>query len=137
MPDLMPRLPPVNLGGPKAPPLIGPMGNLLKFFRDPVGVMLGLQKTYGDVAALTGNDAAWIVAFGAAHNQQVLADSAQFTNFAEVPIKVAADSAPVRLNNALTSMNGEQHRRHRKLMMPAFAKLAVAGYLDETVRTAD
>jgi cytochrome P450 len=137
MPELLLRLPHAELAGPKAMPIAGTMGNFMRFFSDPVGVLLRLRRDYGDIAALSRGDAAWVAAFGAAHNQTILSDALLFPNFGKAPMKLPKDSAASRLDHMLTSMNGEQHRRHRRLMMPAFNKPAIAGYFDETVKMAD
>jgi cytochrome P450 len=135
--DLMPRLSPVALRGPRAVPLLGPTGNVLGFFRDPIGTMLTLKREFGDVVPLADKNPAWVALFGAKDTQAVLQDQNLFHNFADIPIKVPPGSAPLRLNNALTSQNGDVHRRARRMMMPAFAKPAIAGYRDDMVAMAE
>ncbi len=38
------------------------------------------------------------------------------------------------MSRVIICINGEDHKRHRKLMMPAFSRAAIDGYADETVR---
>src|SRR5262249_47891839 len=92
--DLMPRLPPVALRGPRPAPLMGAMGNVLGFFRDPVGVLLALKHNFGDVVPLADKNPAWVALFGGAHNARVLAAQSLFHNFADIPLKVPPGSAP-------------------------------------------
>ncbi len=133
----LPRLPPTSIRGPRPLPVLGSVGNLLRFFGDPVGTLRGLHARYGAVAALADRDAAMVCVFGAEHNRLVLSDANRFHNFADLLFPVPPDSAPTRLNNALTAMNGETHRRHRRLMMPAFSKASIEGYVAEMVAVTD
>ena len=136
--ELLPKLPRMPaLRGPRRSRVLGRVGNVLRFFGDPAGVLLGLHREFGAVGALNDQDPAWVALFGADHVQRVLSDARQFHNFAEVPIPAPEDSAPKRLNVALTSMNGETHRRNRRLMMPAFSRQAVAGYRDLMIEVAE
>ncbi|HYV49475.1 MAG TPA: cytochrome P450 [Myxococcaceae bacterium] len=136
--EILPKLPRVPaLRGSRRVPVLGAAGNVFRFFGDPAGTLLRLHREFGPVAALTEQDPAWVALFGADHVQRVLSDARQFHNLAEVPIPAPEDSAPKRLNVALTSMNGDTHKRNRRLMMPAFSKQAVAGYRDLTVEVAE
>lgn len=136
--ELIPKLPPVpGLRGQRKMPVLGAAGNLLRFFGDPAGTLLRLHREHGEVVALTERDPAWVALAGAAHVQRVLSDARAFHNFSEIPIPAPKDSSPHRLNVALTAMNGETHRRNRRLMMPAFARPAVQGYRDLTVEVAE
>jgi cytochrome P450 len=117
--------------GPRALPLLGAKGNLLRFFSDPIGQSLRLHRDYGEVCTLTDGDLSMLCLFGPTYNQQVLSDRNLFHNNAEsfFPVPETAD----QLLSGLTSMNGEQHRRQRKLMMPPFQKARVEGYRDDMV----
>ncbi|HMV66962.1 MAG TPA: cytochrome P450, partial [Myxococcota bacterium] len=122
----------MTLPGLRPIPLLGRTGGLARFFSDPIGALHRL-RVLGDVVALNRGDPTLIAAFGAAHNRVVLSDSARFQHFADPPFPVPPASSAARLMNALTSMNGEHHRRHRRLMQPAFSRTAVEGYRDATV----
>src|SRR5262245_35592785 len=131
--ELLPQLPKVAIPGPKAKFPLGRTGNLLSFFGDPAGTLLDLHRRYGTLAALTDGDPAVVFAFGGEHHKKVLSDSKLFHNFADPPYRVAPDSSTVRLTNALTSMNGDVHKRQRRLVMPAFQKSAVEGHRDAII----
>jgi cytochrome P450 len=109
------------------------MGNLMRFFADPVGALLRLSAQYGDVAALAGGDGAIVCAFGAEHNRAVLSDAVRFENFADVPIPAPPDSAAARFNKNLTNLNGEDHRSRHRRLRPLFTKSAVERYRDAMV----
>lgn len=123
-------LPPIPIRGPKAPPLIGPLGGVLRFFTDPVAAMFSLHRSFGDLAAAADGNAALVCAFGSEHNRAVVTQPA-FEHLSEVPIPVRPGSALSRLNNTVIFMNGDAHRTRRRLLMPAFTKAAVEGYARE------
>ncbi len=124
--DATPRLP-----GPRKIPLLSNKAGLIRFLRDPIGTLLSLHAEYGGIAALPADDPALIFAFGAEHNRQILSDPLRFHSSGDPPFPMAPGSSVERLNNALTSMNGDQHRRHRRLMMPVFGKAAIELYRDD------
>jgi cytochrome P450 len=129
----LPKLPPCDVRGPRPVPVLGTLGNMLSFFRDPVRTMRSLHERYGLLAALADRDPAVLCVFGGEYNRQVLSDHRLFHNWSELPIPVPEDSAPARLATALTNMNGDVHRRHRRLMMPAFQKSSIDGYQGDMV----
>lgn len=58
--------------GPRRTPLLGWRGNALAFYRDPLGHVLRLHDTYGEVAALAYADPAFVFAFGPDPQRQLL-----------------------------------------------------------------
>ena len=52
-------------------------------------------------------------------------------------MRVPADSALARTQSNLTAINGDTHRRQRRLMMPAFGKAATHGHRDDMVAVAE
>lgn len=133
------ELPPIALPGPRPLPLLGARGNLARFLGDPVPAMLQLRERYGDVVPLTRDDPGWVLAFGAAHNRQILSDTGRFHNFADNPIKTPPGSAAHKFSLSLVNQNGDAHRRARRWMLPAFGKARLAGYaamMTETIARA-
>lgn len=132
----MPRLtgyPPVPIRGPRALPLIGAHLAALRFLADPIGRLGAMHRAHGDIVALVDRSPAFVFAHRPEHNREVLANPALFQHLTEIPIRVPPGSALSRLNKALILMNGEQHRRHRRLMMPAFQKAALDAYAGDIV----
>ncbi len=132
-----PKLPRVAIRGPRRVPLLGPVGSLLRFFGDPVGTLLKLKRDYGELVALADGDASMICALNSDFNRQILSDHRLFFNFAGSPLPVPKDSSTEHLLDALTSMNGDRHKQHRRLLMPAFQKSALDGYRATTVAVAE
>jgi len=114
--------------GPRGVPLLGSSGALIRFFADPVKQMLTNQRLYGDVSALADKDPSLMFAFGARYNKVVLSDQRRFENWADLPLPAPAGSAPTLLNKALTAENGDVHRLHRRMMMPAFSRQNVSDH---------
>src|SRR5277367_3250680 len=128
---------PVPIRGPRTVPVVGPFANVLRFFGDPVGRALALQREFGDIAAVSDRSPALVCAFGAERNREVLSASSVYQHNTELLFDVPADAAARRLLTSLVLMNGDQHRRQRHLMSPAFTKAAVDGYRDDMVATTD
>ena len=133
----LPDLPKMRIPGPMPLPLLGATGNLLRFVGDPVGWLLRLRREYGLIAALTADHPAMVFAFGAEHNRRVLLDPGVLQHNTQLLFPVAEDSAVRRLHTSLIMMNGEQHRRQRRLMTPAFQKAAVDAHRDTIVGVAE
>lgn len=124
---------PVPIRGPRPIPLMGPLGRVLQFFGDPVSRMLALHREFGAIAAVTDRSPALVCAFGADLNREVITNQAVFEHSSEVPMRAPPGSALSRFNTVLPFLNGDTHRRRRRLMMPAFQKTALDGYAGDIV----
>lgn len=125
---------PVDIRGPRA---LFPMLSVLRFFGDPVGTMLRLERDFGPVAAVADRRATLVCAFGAALNQDVMTQPALYQHSTELPVKAPKGSSLARFNQVLPFSNGEAHRRRRRLMMPAFQKSAIDAYAPDLVAVAE
>lgn len=129
--------PDVDIRGPRAPWLVGPFPNVMRFFVDPVGRMGELHRAYGPLVALADRNPAMILAAGAALNREVLTQPAVFQNSTELPIRSPAGSALARFNQVLPFTNGEAHKRRRRLLQPAFQRSAIDGYAPGILEVTD
>jgi cytochrome P450 len=107
-------------------------GSLLDFPRDPIACMRALYERHGLLAALEEQGARIVFAFGPENNQRVLSDTKTFHSrfFA---IRGPKHSSQRRLTSGLLSMNGEDHKRNRRIVMGPFQKRAIENYRDSTV----
>jgi len=128
--------PPAALPGLRPIPLIGASVALFRLFADPLATLPRLYREHGEIAALNRGDGSWVCAFGPRFNKQLLPRAASFEHATDMPIPLPPDSALERTSHSLTMVNGDEHRRLRRLMMPAFAKAALAGYRDDMVAIA-
>ncbi len=102
-------------------------GSLLDFPRDPVACMRRLYRAHGDLAALQEGNQRIVFSFSPRYNQQVLTETDVYhSRF--FSIRGPKNSAQRRLTCGLLSMNGNDHRRHRRMVMGPFSKRAIEGY---------
>jgi len=108
-------------------------GRLLDFPDDPIACMRRLQAKFGDIAAMQEEGQRIYFIFGPEYNHQVLSDGQTFHSrfFA---LRGPRNSPQRRLTGGLLSMNGEQHKRNRRMVMDAFTKRSIAAYLPTTQR---
>src|SRR5689334_3286848 len=121
----------VTIRGPRQLPIIGMVGSLYELLDDPVGVVLRLRKQ-GEVVALIDRSPAVVCVFGAERNREVLTQPSVFRHD-ETLFKGPPGSAMDMMRFSTVTINGDVHRRHRKLMMPAFQKSALDGYAADIV----
>ncbi len=103
-------------------------GSLLDFPKDPIKCMRALYERHGELAALQDGNQKLVFVFGPEWNQVVLSDSARFHSrfFA---IRGPKKSAHRRLTSGLLSMNGSEHKDHRRMVMGPFQKMAIGNHL--------
>lgn len=121
----------VAIRGPKPAPVIGTMASLYRLLDDPVGVVMGLRGQ-GEVVALIDQSPAVICVFGAERNREILTQPATFLHD-ETMLQGTPGSAMNKIRFAMVTINGDMHRRHRKLMQPAFQKSALDDYAADIV----
>jgi cytochrome P450 len=134
----MPKLtgfPSVPIPGPAPIPLLGHIPRVFQFLDDPIAGVIALRQ-HGEIAAVARNNPAMVCVFGPERNREVLSNPTEFEHDEDF-IKAPPGSPLARATKVLVSINGDLHKRHRKLMMPAFAKAALDGYAAETVRTTE
>ncbi|WP_010582668.1 cytochrome P450 [Schlesneria paludicola] len=109
-------------------PLPVTQGRLLDFPDDPIACMRRLHAAHGSVCAMEEDGQRIYFVFGPEYNHQVLSDSNTFHSrfFA---IRGGRNSSQRRLSSGLLSMNGDQHKRNRRMVMDAFMKKAILNYL--------
>jgi cytochrome P450 len=138
------------LPGPRPWPVLGTSGNLLRFALDPLRYVERLFRQHGPVAALVrgrsrriaspGADTPAVVFIhGPELNRAVLADHERFHKSAlSGPLfpehGTSARTLPLRrMLTGLFHVNGDVHRKHRRLLMPAFHKSRIDGYRADMV----
>jgi cytochrome P450 len=98
--------------------------------------MRRLYQTHGLIAALEEQGQRLVFAFGPEYCQRVLSDARTFHSqfFA---IRGPRNSSQRRLTCGLLSMNGEEHKRHRRLIIGPFHKACLESYYPGLVEQAD
>jgi cytochrome P450 len=111
------------------------VGKLLDFPHDPLQCMRRLYATHGELAALEEDGHRVVFVFSPELCQRVLSDTKTFESrfFA---IRGSKNSSQRRLTCGLLSMNGEEHKRHRRLVMGPFQKKSLDAYYSPLVELA-
>jgi cytochrome P450 len=141
---------------------IGGVPHLLRFGRDPIGTAGRLFQRYGPIASIVRGPARIVhpdgrfvvVVNGPGLNREVLTEHERYRMYALPGIYYADDDALARarrnagrrgrptaerlqpVQRTLTGLfhvNGDEHRRHRRLLQPAFAKTRIDAYRDDMV----
>lgn len=147
--------------GPDPMPVVGGLGNVLHYMRDPVKNAGRLFHRYGNVVSLVrapihiaspgpgwgrrapgeAIGAGVVLVNGADHNREVLTQHDRYHMIALpgrlIPTfgRVSERQRPMmRMMTGLFDVNGNEHRRHRRLLMPAFHKTRIEGYRDDMAR---
>ncbi len=127
---------PVSIRGPAALPFIGVQANAVRLVADPIGRIMALQRQFGNLVAVADRSPALVLAVGPQYNHEVLSNTAAFDSDTGAYFKCPPGSGLDKTTRGLVFQAGEGHRRHRRLMMPAFHKAAVDGYAADIVATA-
>jgi cytochrome P450 len=138
-----------SIPGPRPYPLLGVTGRLARFALDPLSYTERLFDEYGPIAALvngrtrivsTARDVPRTVFLhGAELNRPLLTDHATFHKCALAGPLYPSDIAKprtrplTRILTGLFQVNDQEHRRHRRLLMPAFHKSRIETYRDDMV----
>ncbi len=123
-----------RIPGPPATPMLGWRGNMLPLLREPVGYMLWLHRTYGDVVTMARGSNDFVFVFSPEYNHQLLSNQSLFYN-GEINapgsvVKIPPGSAALRLFSGITTMNADKHTQQRRLLMPAFHKKRIEALRD-------
>ena len=140
--------------GPDPMPVLGAAGNVLRYLENPIARSSELFARYGRVALLvraptrlanpgpgwgagklrTATGAGTVLVTGADLNREVLTQHDRFHMIAlpgplypvgEVPER---KKPLTRMMTGLFHVNGDEHRRHRRLLMPAFLRTQIESY---------
>ncbi|MDB5219285.1 MAG: cytochrome hydroxylase, partial [Myxococcaceae bacterium] len=148
--------------GPEPTPILGSLPQLFRFARDPIATVGRLFEEYGPLASIVraparimSPDGRYVVAVnGPALNREILTEHDRYrmyalpgTFFPEEKAMARARANGGRLGRAteerlrpvqrtltgLFHVNGDEHRRHRRLLQPAFNKTRIDAYRDDMV----
>jgi cytochrome P450 len=105
-----------------------------QFARDPIAYMRGIYQKRGRLAAFENGGQQIVFAFGPEYNQQLLTKPDLFyANLFTLP--GPKGSALRRIGLGLITENGAHHKKHRRLLLPAFHKQTVEAYSGSLVAT--
>lgn len=109
-----------------APPIT--IGRLADFARDPLATLHQLYEAHGPLAAFDDGAVRVVLAFAPEHVQRVLTDTSLF-HAKFFPLRGPKKSAQRRLTGGLLTMNREEHRGQRRMLMQPFQRRAFPDHL--------
>ncbi|MEZ6047617.1 MAG: cytochrome P450 [Planctomycetaceae bacterium] len=104
-------------------------GDFREFAADPIAAMRKLQAEHGSLAVLQDGFKKVAFAFGPVWNQPVLSNAHDFHSMF-FAIRGSRRSSLRRLTSGLLSMNDEEHRDHRRMIMGPFARKSFEKYFE-------
>jgi cytochrome P450 len=131
--------PPKTIPGSPPAPILGWRLNYLRFLKDPTGNLRTLYETYGKLctpAIFDESQAGTLCVFAPEYYQQIFSQPALFYS-RNITQDQSANTPLSRLGSGLISLNGDEHKRHRRMMMPAFHKKRIEAYRNDMVNVAN
>jgi cytochrome P450 len=139
----------LNVPGPRPMPIFGATGNLIRFGQDPLNAVGRLFHTYGRIVAMVAGARTRLISpdptcpgtvfvYGADLTRQIVTQHDLYEKSA-ISGKKPADDRSKREHilwnwgTGLFHVNGDDHRLHRRLLMPAFHKKQIETYRDDMV----
>ncbi len=107
-----------------------------EFSRDMLRGIRWLHELHGPIAAIEDGGQRVVFLFSPEYNQQVLSDTETF-HARFFAVRGPKRSAQRRCTCGLLAMNGEQHRRNRRIVKEPFGLRAISTYGDAIVRMTD
>ncbi len=129
-PGTGPRFP-----GPPSVPLLGWRWRGLQLLRDPAKFFLSLYERYGEICAWDPNEPRQVFVATGRYIKLLLTDPDTFGVDGFRVMKLPTGSAMAHLARGVLSLNGEEHRQHRRLMAPAFRGHRFARYVGTIIDT--
>ncbi|CAN5818228.1 cytochrome P450 [soil metagenome] len=105
----------------------------VSLLRDPAGTLLALHRHDGPVVAFGYGPFRYVALFGPYANRYLLAEHPENFRWREA----LASLIVVDGDTALVVSDGDDHRRRRRLVQPAFSTRRIQGHLDVMVAEAD
>jgi cytochrome P450 len=124
-----------RFAGPPSVPLLGWRWRGLQLLRDPARFFLALYERYGEICAWDPKEPRQVFVATGRYIKLLLTDPDTFGVDGFRVMKLPAGSAMAHLARGVLSLNGEEHRHHRKLMAPAFRGGRFAAYTGAIIDT--
>lgn len=124
---------------PSLHPLLGWRGLVLDFARDSVGFLSRLQQKYGRLVRLREGKMSATFTFHPDYTRQILSNPNLFYSFSldDIPFPLSDIESIHSMTTALSLLNGEQHKRQRRLMTPAFHNNIMPVYVDQLQKSVE
>ena len=123
---------PASYAGPAPAPLLGYRFQRSRFWHDPVAFLDATYKKYGLMSSLGSDPPEWIFTFSPQFNQK-LTEEIDLFHWTSGKRWAATDSILGILRSSISNTDGDEYRRRRILMTPAFHGNWLSGWRDAMV----
>jgi cytochrome P450 len=123
---------PASYAGPAPAPLLGFRLQRSRFWRDPVSYLDTTYKKYGLMSSLGSEPAEWVFAFSPQSNRR-LTEEVDLFHWTSGKRWAATNSILGVLRSSISNTDGDEYRRRRFMMTPAFHGNYVEGWRDTMV----
>ncbi len=122
-----------KIPSPALHPILGWRGLVIDFARDSVGFLTRLHNQHGKIAHVGQGKMSATFTFHPDYTRQILSNPNLFYSFSleDIPFPFSDIEVLKSMTTALSLLNGEQHRRQRRLMAPAFHNNFLPVYVDQ------
>ena len=122
--------------GPVLHPIFGWKKFAFDFARDSVGTLHNLHDQYGPIVQMGRGKMSATFTFDPDYTRQILSNPGLFYSYSleDIPFPFSDIEALKSLTTALSLLNGEQHKRQRRLMAPAFHNRILPVYVEQITR---
>jgi len=119
--------------GPALHPLLGWRKFAFDFARDSAAMLNYLHDQFGPIAQMGDGKMSATFTFHPDYTRHLLSNPDLFYSYGldDIPIPFSNIEALRSMTTALAMLNGEQHKRQRRLMAPAFHNRALPVYVDQ------
>ena len=127
-----------SIPSPALHPILGWRGFVVEFARDPIGFLTRLQNKCGNIAHVGQGKMAATFTFHPDYTRQILSNPNLFYSFSleDIPFPFSDIEVLKSMTTAISLLNGEQHKRQRRLMLPAFHNSTLPVYIDQITQAA-
>jgi cytochrome P450 len=128
-----------NIPGPALHPLLGWRKFAFDFARDSVSALHKSHDQYGPIVQMGSGKMSATFTFHPDYTRQILSNHGLFYSYSleDIPFPFSDIEALHSLTTALSLLNGEQHKRQRRLMAPAFHNHSLPVYVEQITRVVE
>jgi cytochrome P450 len=128
-----------DIPGPALKPFLGWRGLVVDFTRDSAGFLQGLHEQFGPIAQIGQGRMSATFTFHPEYTRQILSDPHLFYSFSleDVPFPFSDLESLHAITTALSLLNGDLHKQHRRLMAPAFHNSLLPVYVNQIADLVD
>ena len=128
-----------SIPSPALHPLLGWRKFAFDFARDSVGTLHTLHDQYGQIVQIGSGKMSATFTFHPDFTRQILSNPGLFYSYSleDIPFPFSDIEALRSLTTALSLLNGEQHKRQRRLMAPAFHNRVLPVYVEQLTAIVD